>query len=68
MPLEMKLFQAAEAPDERQTPRVRMKIPASSSVSTTGTFPIYAPSLAGSEGQWWAASLSLGSCSLLQTL
>jgi len=38
-------------------------------VSTTGTFPICAQSLAGSEeGQRWAASLSVGPCSLLQTL
>lgn len=38
-------------------------------MSTTGTFPICARSLAGSEeGQRWAASLSAGSCSLLQTL
>lgn len=38
-------------------------------MSTTGTFPICAQSLAGSEeGQWWAASLSAGLPTLLQTL
>lgn len=48
------------SPRRKAGSRVRMKISASSCVSTTGTFPICAQSLAGSEGQSWVASLSLG--------